>query len=339
MKRIVGASAALLLAAVAASSATAQEFYKGKSLKFVVSSAAGTSYDTFTRTTARHLEKHIPGNPRILVQNMPGAGGLVAANYLYNVAEKDGTTFAMLNRNSILQPIVGNEQAQYKSEGFHWLGTPATYRDDPYVFVVHTNTSYRKAEELRNNAEPISVGNSGSVMVRLLKEALGLNVRIVEGYDKSVLDLAFERGEVDGIGVGYTNLKARFPVPLQKGEIIPLVQFGSAERSPALPDVAAARELAVSDEARALLGFIEAPLSIAYPVALPPGVPEDRVRIMRKALEDTWSDPAYRKDIESQKLLYSPKYGDKVQAEVVALTKAPKAAIERFKEIAPGGGD
>ena len=318
---------------------SAQEFYSGKIIKFNVTSAAGTSYDSFARTTVRHLDGYIPGNPRIIVQNMTGAGGLVGANHLYNIAEKDGTVVTMLNRNSILQPIVGNKQARFKSEELQWVGTPTTFINDPYVFVVHATKPYKTAEALRNAPTPLNIGNSGSVMIKLLKEALNFNVRIIEGYEKSALDLAFERGESDGMGVGYTNLKARFPAMLEKNLIVTVVQFGSAERSPALPDIPTARELAVSDKARSLLEFIEAPLSIAYPVALPPGVPAERVAMMRKAFESAWADPGYKSDIEKQKLSYAPKSGERVQAEVASLANASPEVIARYLEIAPSGGD
>ncbi len=337
--RMKSSGCLMLLLSLTVTPLAAQEFYSGKIVKFNVTSAAGTSYDSFTRTTARHLERYIPGNPRIIVQNMPGAGGLTGANHLANIAEKDGTVVTMINRNAILQPIVGNKQARFKSADFYWLGTPATYRDDPYVFVIHASKPYKTAEELRKAPSPLSIGNSGSVMVRLLKEALGLNVRIVEGYEKTALDLAFERGEADGIGVGYTNLKARFPALLDKNSIRVLVQFGSEERSPALPNIPTARELAVSPKARALLEFIEAPLSIAYPIALPPGVPSDRAATLRKAFQAAWSDPGYKADIEKQRLSYSPKFGERVQAEVASLSSASKEVIDRYLELAPSGGD
>ena len=339
MKRMFGACAIACLLSLAAMPVAAQDFYSGKIVRFNVTSAAGTSYDTFARTTVRHLERHIPGNPRVIVQNMPGAGGLVGTNHLYNLAEKDGTAFTMINRNAILQPIVGNKQARFKSAEFYWLGTPATYRDEPYVFVLHASKPYKTAEELRKAPAPLSIGNSGSVMVRLLNEALGFNVKIVEGYEKTALDLAFERGEVDGIGVGYTNLNARFQPLLDKKAITVLVQFGSEERSPALPNIPTARELAISPTARALLEFIEAPLSIAYPIAMPPGVPAERAALMRKAFQAAWEDPGYKADIEKQRLSYSPKFGERVQAEVASLSSASKEVIDRYLELAPSGGD
>ena len=328
-----------LLLSLGATPAAAQEFYSGKIVRFNVTSAAGTSYDSLARTTVRHLERHIPGNPRVIVQNMPGAGGLVGTNHLYNIAEKDGTFLTMINRNAILQPIVGNKQARFKSSDFYWLGTPATYRDEPYVFVLHGKMPQKTADEIRKSPVQLNIGNSGSVMVRLLNEALGFNVKIVEGYEKTVLDLAFERGEVDGMGVGYTNLNARFPGMLEKKAITVMVQFGSEERSPALPDIPTARELAISPTAKSLLEFIEAPLSIAYPIALPPGVPADRAALMRKAFESAWMDPGYKADIEKQRLSYSPKFGERVQAEVASLSSATKEVVDRYLELAPSGGD
>lgn len=141
-------SALTVIGAVLPASASAQEDFRGATIKVVVSSAAGTSYDSFARVIARHLPRSIAGAPTVIVQNMPGAGGLVAANHLYALAEKDGTVMTLLNRNSLIQPIVGNKQARYKSEQFYWLGTPASYRDEPYLFLVSSKVPHKTAAEI-----------------------------------------------------------------------------------------------------------------------------------------------------------------------------------------------
>ena len=332
MRMFQGHFALLLLALTGPAAAqTTSEF---KAVKVIVSSAAGTSYDSFARVIARHLVKQIPGKPGVIVQNMPGAGGLVAANYLFNIADKDGATLGLLNRNSLIQPIVGNKQARFRSEEFYWLGTPASYRDDPYLFVINANQPYKNAQEVMKAIKPVQVGNSGSVMIDIIKETMGLNVNIVNGYEKNVLDLAFLRGEVDGIGIPYANLIGRFPGMLEKGQVRAIVQYGSVERSPVLPDVPTARELATSPDARVLLGFIEAPLSIAYPFALPPGVPAERAAAMRGAFDRMWEELDYRAEIVGQKLAHAPKGGSEVEREVGELVRAPQSVIKRYNEVA-----
>lgn len=336
MRRMLIA-AAVTRAAIAP--AAAQVSWEGKNIRLIVTSAAGTSYDSYARVAARHLTRYIPGKPNVIVQNLPGAGGIVGANQLYALAEKDGTQMALLNRNALIQPIVGNKQARYKSEEFYWLGTASSYKDDPYLFVIHGKQPYKTAEEIRKATKPVQVGNSGSVMVTLIKEITGLNVNIVDGYDKNVLDLAFLRGEVDGIGVAYTNVLARFPGAFEKGEIRAIIQYGNDTRSKVLPDVPTARELALTPEGKALMGFVEAPLSIPYPYTLPPGVPADRASAMRKAFDELWADADYKVEIESQKLLHAPKTGAEVQAEVAELARAPASVIKRYSELAGKMGE
>lgn len=337
MKRAPAAFAVLI--AGCTSAAAQGSFYNGKTIRLIVTSAASSSYDVFARTLVRHLPRSLAGQPSVVVQNMPGAGGLIGANHMATLADKDGTVIGLLNRNSLLQPIVGNKQARYRTQDFYWLGTPSTYRDDPYLFVAHASVPAKSAEEMRKLSKPVQVGNSGAVMIDLLKETTGLNVNIVSGYDKSVLDLAFQRKEVDAIGTSYANGLVRFPGMLERGEIRAIVQFGSEKRSPVLPDVPTARELAVSPEARALLAFIEAPLSIPFPYAMPPGVPADRAAAMRKAFDDVFATAAYRDDIVAQKLLHAPKSGADVEREVNELVQAPASVVARYREVAGKGSD
>jgi tripartite-type tricarboxylate transporter receptor subunit TctC len=339
MLKMVKIWSALALLLTAAVGAEADEFYRGKTLKIIVGSAAGTSYDSFARTLARTYPKHIAGSPTIIVQNMPGAAGITATNHLYNLAEKDGTVIGLLNRYTIVQSVIGNDRARYKSEKFYWLGTPATFEDDPYIFMLRSSVPFKSAQEVRTAAKPINVGNSGSAPVKILKDALGFNVKIIEGYEKNQVDAAFERGEIEAMGIGYQNLLSRRPQWLKEKFVTPIVQFGSEERSPIFPDVPTALELAETAEGRALIGFIEAPLSIAYPFAAPPTAPEERSIELRKAFAAAMADPTYKREIEKQKLAYSPKTGEAVERTVMSLVKAPAAAIERYREVVGLGGE
>lgn len=333
MNRVVCA-VALVAGIVLASSAGAEDFYKGKTVKLIVGAAAGGGYDSHSRLVARHMTKHIPGNPNIIVQNMPAAGGIVATNHVYAIADKDGSVFGLFNRYSILAAILGNEQARFKVEEFHWLGTPASYSDNAYLFVIRAALPHKTVEDLRKADPPLSVGNVGSAPLRVLKEALGLNLKIIEGYKGSnELDLAFERGEVDGHTVGYANMLSRQPQWIEKGFVRPMIQFGRIERLPALKDVPTAREVARTPDDRALIEFTEAPLLMAFPFAAPPGVPADRVKILRAAFKDTMDDPAYAEEVHKQRLELTPKFGDEVQEIIARMAKAPKSVIDRYNAI------
>jgi tripartite-type tricarboxylate transporter receptor subunit TctC len=330
----LGLVAAVLAAAIGAPQhAQAQDFFRGKTIKLIAGSQVGASYDSYARILARHMPRHIPGQPRIIVQNLPSSEGLVAANSLYNLAERDGTAMGILNRSSVLAALIGNEQARYKAELFNWLGTPASFEDNAYLFVIRAALPYQTVEALRTAPTPLHVGNSGSPLITLLKHGLSLNVNIVEGYGKSELDLAFERGEVDGVGIAYANLIARHPHWIERKFIRSLIQFGRVQRFAAFPEVPTAREVARSAEERGLIELAEASLLIAYPFTLPPMVPPERVAIFRRAFTATMNDPGFRADVMKGKLDYSPKDGGEVQATIASMAKMSPETIARYKQI------
>lgn len=321
-----------LLAAGTDSSQAADDFFKGKTIKLVCGCATGAGYDNHSRILSRHMPRHIPGEPTIVVQNLPAARGLQAANYIFEIAPKDGTEFGLFNRDSLLSGPLGVEQAKFKIEQYNWLGTTASFSDNAHLFVVRNAIPHKTIEDIRNPKLPvISVGNAGSVLPHVIKETMGFNLKIIEGYPNNDIDTAFERGEIDGHAISWLSMMARAPQWITGGFARPVVQFGRPTRLPAIPDVPTARELITDPDGLALLLFTEAPLQMGYPFALPPGVPEDRVSLMRMAFKDTTEDPRYIDDIAKIKLELTPKYSDDVQAIVTALTKASPAVIARYK--------
>lgn len=331
MQRIAAVLACGIVLAVGLfGSVYAKPFYSGKNVTFLVGSGVGAGYDSFARATARHLK--LPGNPTIIVQNMPGAGGLIEANYLYNISAKDGTVIGLVNRYTVVQAIIGNKNAHYDPMKFNWLGTPAAYDDDPYVFVVRSDQPLTTVEALRNANEPLVIGTTGSAIAYILKPALGMNVKVISYKKKSEVDIALARGEVYGMGIAYANLRKRHPNWVKTNFVIPVVQF-TRRRSDVLPNVPASGDLTNTPEDRALLKFIEIPLAMAYPFVLPPGVTSDRIEVVNKAFEELFNDPAYRKDILKQGLAYSPKSGKEVRALVEELSASPKSAIAQYREI------
>lgn len=318
-----------------AASAADDNFYRGKVVRLLVGAEAGASYDIYSRLISRHLGRHIPGRPSIVVQNMNAAGGLVAANHLFNVAEKDGTVIATFQRGSALDSLTQNPQARFRAREFNWLGTPASMDDNAYLFIIRHNLPYNTIEDLRRADPPVHVGVVNSP-IHILRMAFGLNVKIIVGYGKNALDLAFERGEVDGNGITYANLVSRKPQWIEKNLMRPMIQFGSDKRLKQLPNVPTARELARNPDELALVKLVEAPLQIAYPMAMPPGVSRERVEMMRKAFMDTMNDPAFRKEAIKMRLDYSPRDGRTVEAAIAELAKSPPAAIANYKALFEG---
>jgi tripartite-type tricarboxylate transporter receptor subunit TctC len=207
--------------------------------------------------------------------------------------------------------------------------------DNAYLFIIRSNLPYRTIEDLRKADPPLHVGVVNSP-IHILRVAFGLSVKIIVGYGKNALDLAFERGEVDGNGITYANLVSRKPLWIEKNLMRPMIQFGSDTRLKELPNVPTAREIARNPEELALVKLTEAPLQIAYPIAMPPGVPPERVALMRKAFMDTMNDPAFRAEAIKMRLDYSPRDGQTIETAFAELSKSPPSAIASYKALFEG---
>lgn len=334
MVRLIAAAAAALVCAVAPTTgASAEDFYKGKSVKIIVSSAAGGSYDANARMLAAHWTRLIPGGPNIVVQFMPGANGLVATNHVFNIAPKDGLTVGLFNRNIVPAEILGNREARFKAHQFNWLGTTASFADDAYLLFVRSTVPHKTVDEIRKANPPVVIGNAGTAIVHVLNDALALNLKIVEGYEKDTLDLAFERGEVEGESLSWSAIQSRKQRWIESNFFRPVIQVGRTSRLPALADVPTARELTTDQDARSLIELAEAPMLLAYPFALPPGVPAERVALLQATFEKTMKDPAYVADMKTRKMEYSPRNGAELQQIIGDIAKAPKSAIDRFNAL------
>jgi tripartite-type tricarboxylate transporter receptor subunit TctC len=334
MRRLLAASAATLLLGSITTTQAAEDFYKGKTLKIIAGTASGGGgYDQHARLLQRHIGKHIPGNPNVIVQNMPAGGGMAATNHVFAIAEKDGTEIGLFNRNTLFSPVLGDDLAKYKSEEFNWIGTPASYSDNAWVFFINSKLPYKKFEELRTAPTPLNIGNIGNVIIRVMQETMGANMKIIRGYTGAQLDLAFERGEVDGQGSGYSNILSLQPHWLTDNIARIMVQFGRTTRLASLPDVPTGRELVKDADGLALLEISELPLTLGFPVAAPPGVPPERVAILRKAFQDTMNDPEYQLDNKNTKMEFSPKMGAQLQQDLLRMVKTPPEVTARYKKM------
>lgn len=311
-------------------------FYSGKTLRIISGGSVGGGYDTYARLISRHIGKHIPGSPNVVVQNMPAGGGLAATNHIFNVADKDGTEIGLFNRNTLFTPLLDKSAANFAVESFNWLGTPASYSDNAYTFIIRSALPYKTFDDLRNAPTPLNVGAISSVPVRITQESLGAKLKLIKGYTGNQMDMAFESGEIDAMGISYADIQSHHPDWISRKLMRVMVQFGSDKRLPVLADVPTARELARNAEDRQLIEFSELALTLGFPVAAPPGVPADRVDILRKAFAATMNDADYRADGAKIKMEHSPKLGADLLAEMIAMGKTPAAVTERYKKMAGG---
>lgn len=314
------------------------DVYKGRTVTVVVSSSSGGGYDTLARAIARHIGRHIPGSPSVVVQNMAGAGGIVATNYAYSVAPKDGLTIAGVQNNTPLEPLFGTKAATYDATKFNWLGTPSV--EVGLLAVWHT-TPVDTIEQARQRE--LTAGASGSTsgpafFARLLNELLGLKIKIVAGYPgQSQAFLAMERGELDSYGLTMLSaLTSTKPDWITEKKVKILLQYGP-EKSPELPTAPFLRDLVRSEDDRALLLAAEGPLLLGRPYLLPPGVPADRVVAMRRAFAATLRDPEFLADAKRQQLdVSSPRTGEQLQQELERIYRSPPLIVERLRRIAQG---
>ena len=333
-RRLAICAFGLMLAQASAVAQSAAEFFKGKTIKLFVGASVSGGYSAHGRMVARYMTKHLPGNPAIIVQNMPAGAGISATNHVFNIAEKDGTEWGLFNRYTLPAPLLGVTQAKYDPRKFNWIGTTAGYSDNAYVFIVRSALPIHTIEDLRTANPPLNVGNIGAAPIRILAETLGLKLNVITGYQGDALDMAFERGEVDGHTVGYLTIKATKPHWLEQNLARIMIQFGRADRLPLLKDVPTARELALTPADRQLLEFTEAPIMIGYPFAMPPGVPAERVAAVRKAFDDTMADKDFQADMQRANLEFTPKTGAEIAALVDQLATTPQRVLDRYRAIA-----
>jgi tripartite-type tricarboxylate transporter receptor subunit TctC len=317
-------------------------FYEGKSIRMIVGFSAGGGYDAYTRTLARHMGKHIPGNPNIVVQNMPGAGSLRAANYLYNVAPKDGTAFGTFARNiPMLGLLKTNQNIQFDPRKFTWLGSSSSFANDAYLLLVRKDATVKTVEEARRPGGPPIIlgataeGTSSDAMPTVLRDMLGFNIKQITGYtDSGVLFMAMERKEVEGRTVGYSAVKANKPEWLQpNGQMQALVVFGRATRHADFPNAPTARELAKTDRDRKLIEVLEAPYALSRPYAAPPDVPPARAKALQAAFMAAHKDPGYVEEAAKLNIDVSPIDGDEIRRLIEEIAATPPDMMKSIEKL------
>jgi tripartite-type tricarboxylate transporter receptor subunit TctC len=348
MPRLLSAALATMVALMLPAQADeVADFYKGKRINLIVSYGPGGGYDVYARVLARHIGRHIPGNPTIVVQNMPGAGSLRGANFLYNVAPKDGTVFGTFARNIAMLGLVKTGQnVQFDPMKFTWLGSSSSLANDAYVLIVRRDAKVKSIDEARRPGGPPLIlgstaeGASSDAMGVLLREWLGFNLKVIPGYtDSGVLYLAIERGEVEGRTSGLSSVRANKPDWLKpNGFARVMVVFGRGTRFPDFPDAPTARELAKNAEDRNLIEILEIPYALSRPYAAPPGVPPERAQALQQAFMATQKDPAYLADAQKVGIEISPVGGAEIRKLINQIANTPPAQLKRIESLISAGG-
>lgn len=319
---------ALVVAGLAASAtASAQPvgdaFYAGRSVNLIVSFNAGGGADAYARLMARHLGRHIPGMPAVIVKNMPGAGGLLAANYLFNISPGDGTEIGMFPGNIASLPLLKPAQVKFDVHRLHWIGSPAT---EIMLCVASAASPIKRFADLFDRE--MVTGTAGTAThdtPAILNAALGTKFKLVSGYKgSSGLRLASDRAEVDGFcGVGYDSLRSA----VENGKLNVLVQL-SARKTQELPDVPTVFEFARTGEQRQILDLVFAWGDIARPIAAPPQTPPDRIAALRRAFDATIVDPAFLADAAKASLGIDAVAGERITTTISAIYKTPREIVE-----------
>jgi tripartite-type tricarboxylate transporter receptor subunit TctC len=311
------------------------DFYAGRTVTIVVTTSAGGGYDTLARAVARQIGKHVPGNPTFVVRNMPGAGGLTATNYLYAAAERDGSVMAVVSNNPPFEPLFGTPEARFDATKFNWLGTPSA--ETAMVLVWHTVPVY-SLDDLRRRETIMGASGANSTpafYARLLNATLGTRMKVIPGYPgQNDAFAAMERGELDGYpSVFYSALTSTRPTWLADKTARAIVQYGP-ERLPELGDVAFAPDLVSNPDDKLLMQAAFAPLSIGRPLLMPPGVPDDRVAAMRKALAETFADPEFLAEAAKIGLsVNGPRSGEQLLQVIERAYQLPPPIIDRLRKL------
>ena len=306
--------------------AAEESFFKGKSLRFVAGTAPGGGHDIHIRALAKEFGNYLPGRPRIIVQNMPGGGGLVAGNYVYKAAKPDGLSIGFFPSGNVLLDLIGKSGVEFSSRKLQWLGSISTTVSTCFA---RQDTGIKALSDVIGSAEPLTLGSSGrgttmSIQPRALNKVLGTNFKVVEGYrGASGVYAALERKEVDGIcGLFWSSTQTAHPDWVPKGFINVFLQLG-LDKHPELEQVPWVMDLIQKPEDRQFLETLFAPLRMARPFFVPPGVPRERVEVLREAFMATLTNTKFQKDAQRMRLEISPTSGEKVQSLVEDVFASP----------------
>ena len=333
------ASLALACLAGAAKADAAADFYRGRNVTIVVGYSAGGGYDVYARAVARYMNRHIPGNPNIVVTNMPGAGSLASVNFLYNVAPKDGSSMATFGRGIPMEPLIGAGKFQFEATKLNWIGSAST---ELSVCAVTQKSKARTFEDTLTTEIAMggeAAGSDPDTYANLVRALTGARLKLVTGYPGgNDMALAAERGELDGrCGWSWGSVKATRPTWVSGPDALRVLLQLAVERSPEMPNVPTIYELTKSERDKQVVRLIVSRQTMARPFAAPPDVPADRVAALRAAFDATMKDKDFLAEADKLKLEVEPVSGAEVQKLIEDLYKSSPEVLARAKEVMAAG--
>lgn len=316
---------AVLVSFCAAPAVAQDEFFAGKTIRLLIGFGPGGANDAWARNFARHMGGHIPGNPTIVPENYAGAGGLRLMNELYNTLPKDGTVIGLVSRGMPFEPLLGGVGVQFDAREMNWIGSPD---QDTTVCVAREDAAVQTMEDLFDKELLVGATGSGAdtaIYPEFLSDLLGMKFRAIKGYQgtKEIL-VAMERGEVDGLCIAYDSLMLNSFA--RAGQVNILFQ-AALQSDPRLPGIPVGTDLARTETDRAILRLFFARAAVGRPFVLPPGVPEDRVALLRQAFDETVRDPAFIRDAQMQGMSVNGINGEELTAIIAAAYDAPEDVI------------
>jgi tripartite-type tricarboxylate transporter receptor subunit TctC len=338
---IVFLLALLLVGTNARVTAQEQPFYQGKTIRIIVGFTTGGFYDRWSRLLARYVPKYIQGNPEIIVQNMPAAGGLVAANHVYNVAKPDGLTLGMLSYGMYLDQMVGRAEVQYDVRKFNWIGSP---EKSDVLFYMRSDAPYKSLEDIRKATTPPKCGSTGTagtdyILARMLEDTLGVKINTVLGYPGgSEIDLAVEKGEVQCRGMTAAPFFGREPFTTwRKNNFVRVLLFGGQKRDERIPEAPTIYEIFekenTPEESRRVAEVILRGGDFGRPWVAPPGTPKDRVKALRDAYTKAMADPQLLDEAKKGKMEIDVVSGEELQKLADRIMNQPPAVVARVKKV------
>ena len=315
------------------SAQTGADRFKGKTFEIIVGYDTGGGYDIYARALARHIGKHLPGNPMVIVKNMPGATTRTAANFLYNIAPKDGTVIATVARGLPTDELLGSGGIRFESTKFNWVGS---MNNEVSVGVAWHTSPIKTYDDIKNKEMIVGAIADSLLFAQVMNAVLGTKLKMITGYKSgNEIVLAMERGEVEGrMGWSWSSITSMNPEWIRDGKIKNLVQFSTSKHAD-LPTVPLVTELANNAEDRALLELVFSRQVIGRPFIAPPGLDAETVAVLRKAFDDTMKDPVFLAEMEKANLEVNAIPGKDVQELIARLFKTPPAVLERAKVIIP----
>jgi tripartite-type tricarboxylate transporter receptor subunit TctC len=317
-------------------------YYQGKTIRVIVGYQAGDTHDLWARTYTRYMGKYLPGNPTFLVQNMPGAGAMIAANYMYNVAKQDGLTLATVGGALYFAQLIGRGEVKFDWNKFTWIGTPER---SGFLVFMRTDAPYKTLDDIRNASEPprcsaTGVGSSGYDVPRLLEDSVGLKFKVISGYPGGAdQDLAMERGEVQCRAFTIDAFFGREPFPtwVKKGFVRVILQM-ERKRHPKLQDVPTVFELMdqykiPESKRRLAIVYLNSGLFGSRPIISTPGLSAEQTRLLRDAYSKTLRDPEFLDEITKRGWTVDPVSGEDLQALAKEVTSQPPEVVEWLKKL------